>query len=100
MSRLNQEEIYLFNGLIYQYLLDHPDEDCIGVTARELREHYGLSPRNSYKFAAVLCKYQRLFYLIDHDRTVNAGAHGSTSRVRYYISLKNPKRRAQTANVS
>lgn len=95
MSRLDQEEIFLFNGLVYQFLLDHPHEDLVGVTAKELREHYGLSPKTSYKFSAVLGKYQRLFYLVGQDRSDAAGA-GQSSRVRYFISLRNPDAKART----
>jgi len=98
MSRLDQEEIYLFNGLIYQYLLDHPHQDLVGVTARELREHYGLSPKNSYKFSAVLCKYPRLFYLIGRGSEDGEGGESRFPQVRYYISLKKPHKSAQPHN--
>jgi hypothetical protein len=95
MSRLDQEEIDLFNGLIYQYLLDYPHKDLVGVTAKELREHYGLSPKNSDKFAVVLCRYQRLFYLVGQDRDGDEEGEGHIPRVRYYISLKKPNQTAQ-----
>jgi hypothetical protein len=100
MSQLDQEEIFLFNGLIYQYLLDYPHEDLVGVTARELREHYGLSPKNSYKFSAVLCKYPRLFHLIDQERDGGAEGNGHTPHIRYYISLEEPTSRARRIAVS